>query len=117
MRSRLQAGGNGTKFGTSNGIDAALQLAAGAISPRKAHGRAHLHENFPLSKHDVSQRRIVLDSEHGITIRINLHVSGSWDMQSWPPTCHEDSHRSPHHKAPFTGELQQMRQRNILKHG
>mmetsp|Transcript_41032 Transcript_41032/g.67911 ORF Transcript_41032/g.67911 Transcript_41032/m.67911 type:complete len:209 (-) Transcript_41032:861-1487(-) len=27
---------------TSNGIDAALQLAAGAISPRKAHGRAHL---------------------------------------------------------------------------
>ena len=64
----LQAGGNGKlKFGTSNGIDTALQLAAGAISPRKAHGRTHLHdENFTRTfhqKHDVNQQRMLNSSQ------------------------------------------------------
>lgn len=50
-----------------------------------------------------------------VTIRINLRFGSLLDMQSWPPRCHEDSHRSPHRKVPFTVELQQ--QRDVLKHG
>lgn len=46
---------------------------------------------------------------------INLRFGSLLDMQSWPPRCHEDSHRSPHHKVPFTVELQQ--QRDVMKHG